>query len=189
MGLISTLKELLGMETREPKRRHDVEVTVERKADTESERAVKEPVASATSSTETEESAGTDTTETTSPEPETGSAEAESESAETGGEDGEDAGAETAETDDANASASAKGESESETAEQASGEDSEKDTAADEPVKSIKGIGSAYAERLGNAGVETVGQLAEADPETVAADGDLPQARLEDWIERAKSRL
>ncbi|MFB6149823.1 MAG: DUF4332 domain-containing protein [Halobacteriales archaeon] len=60
--------------------------------------------------------------------------------------------------------------------------------AGGESVERIKGIGPTYAERLGTAGIETVAQLAEADPAEVAAETDLSEARLEKWIERAKAR-
>jgi predicted flap endonuclease-1-like 5' DNA nuclease len=54
------------------------------------------------------------------------------------------------------------------------------------PVDELSGIGPAYAERLGNAGVETVGDLAGADATTVAADSDISQGRVEGWIEQAR---
>ncbi len=184
MGLISTLKELLGMETRERPQRHDVEVTVEREPDAGSERAVKEPVASATASAETEaESAtgGDAAEEAATSETATGQAEtdeAATEEAETDEEVTEDA-----ETDE---EFTEEGVSDPDT--ETETERSAEDTASDQSTQSIKGIGSAYAERLATAGIETVGDLADADPDTVAADADVPQARLEDWIERAKEK-
>lgn len=147
MGLISTIKELLGMDTREPTRRRDVEVTVERETTAESERAVKEPVASASTPDEPAEE---------------GDAE-----------------------EDATAEAESDVESEDETPPTAE-RDSE---AADEALETIKGIGDAYAERLAGAGVENVGDLAEADAEAVADEADVPRTRLERWIDRANSRL
>jgi len=56
------------------------------------------------------------------------------------------------------------------------------------PVVEIKGVGDAYAERLGNAGIEYVEQLADADPETLAKQTDISEGRLENWIERARNR-
>ncbi|MGQ4554430.1 helix-hairpin-helix domain-containing protein [Halobellus sp. GM3] len=56
----------------------------------------------------------------------------------------------------------------------------------DRPVERLKGIGPAYAERLGNAGIETVGELAVADAEEVAADIDVSEKRVSDWIDRAR---
>jgi len=52
----------------------------------------------------------------------------------------------------------------------------------------VKGIGPTYAERLSNVRIETVADLAEADAGEVAERADVPQGRLEDWIERAEAR-
>lgn len=57
-----------------------------------------------------------------------------------------------------------------------------------EPVDAIKGIGSAYAERLADAGVETVAELAEADPVELAAATDLGSGRVGKWVDRARAR-
>lgn len=57
---------------------------------------------------------------------------------------------------------------------------------ADEPVDTISGIGPAYAERLGEAGVDTVGDLAAADPAALAAETGLGEGRVTGWIERAR---
>ena len=58
---------------------------------------------------------------------------------------------------------------------------------ADEPVDSISGIGPAYAERLAEAGVETVGDLASADAAALADETGLGEGRVADWVERARS--
>ncbi|PSP75462.1 hypothetical protein BRC81_15680 [Halobacteriales archaeon QS_1_68_20] len=58
--------------------------------------------------------------------------------------------------------------------------------AADEPTDTIKGIGSTYAERLSAAGIETVSDLAAADPATVAEEADISESRLERWVQRAR---
>lgn len=55
----------------------------------------------------------------------------------------------------------------------------------DDPVDTIDGIGPAYAERLEAAGVGTVGELAAADPSRLAADTDISEKRVTDWVERA----
>ncbi|MEF8757991.1 MAG: DUF4332 domain-containing protein [Halobacteriales archaeon] len=55
-------------------------------------------------------------------------------------------------------------------------------------VTDIKGIGPAYAERLSEAGVGNVADLAEADPEELAAETDISATRIENWIEQAKVR-
>lgn len=60
--------------------------------------------------------------------------------------------------------------------------------ASDEPVDTIKGIGSAYAERLADAGVDSVSELARADPEELASATDLGTGRVGKWIERARAR-
>lgn len=200
MGLISTLKELLGMETQERPQRHDVEVTVERETDAGSERAVKEPVASATSSEDAAEGTATAATTDATAASETETAETaesaateEANTAATAESETEDA--ETAETEpEATAAAATADEAtgtaepETESTEAAETESPDEGGEADEPVQTIKGIGSAYAERLGTAGIETVGELADADPAAVASEADVPQARLEDWIERAKAK-
>ena len=61
--------------------------------------------------------------------------------------------------------------------------------AADLDVEDVTGIGSAYAERLREAGVETVGQLALVDPEGLAADTDVPPARVHKWVDRSRELL
>jgi predicted flap endonuclease-1-like 5' DNA nuclease len=64
-------------------------------------------------------------------------------------------------------------------------EDQESD---DEPVNVIKGVGSAYAETLGDADIESVSDLARADPETLAEETNISSKRLERWIGRAQHR-
>ena len=68
---------------------------------------------------------------------------------------------------------------------------------ADEPEQSgepegdledVKGIGPSYADRLRDAGIETIADLADADAEAVAAESDLSEGRLEEWIESAQNR-
>ena len=62
------------------------------------------------------------------------------------------------------------------------------DTAADgstEPVETITGIGPAYGGRLAEYGIETVGELAAADPADVAEGIDVSESRVSDWVERA----
>lgn len=59
-------------------------------------------------------------------------------------------------------------------------------TGESDPVDSIRGIGSAYADRLAGAGVETVTDLLAADLEHVAEEADISQSRLETWRERAR---
>ncbi len=54
------------------------------------------------------------------------------------------------------------------------------------PVTEIKGIGPAYADRLADIGIETVGEQAAADAADIAADTDLSESRVSGWIERAE---
>lgn len=69
------------------------------------------------------------------------------------------------------------------------GDDDESDRSeSDEPTDVIKGIGSTYADRLADAGVETVADLAVKDAETLAEETDISEKRLGTWIERAKHR-
>ncbi|RQH03404.1 helix-hairpin-helix domain-containing protein [Natrarchaeobius oligotrophus] len=57
-----------------------------------------------------------------------------------------------------------------------------------EPVNSIKGIGPAYADRLADAGVETVADLAGADAAELAEQTDVSEKRIQGWIDRAEVR-
>ena len=58
----------------------------------------------------------------------------------------------------------------------------------DEPVENVNGIGPAYAKRLSDAGIETVTQLLDADPEAVADETDLSAKRISGWQENAEER-
>jgi predicted flap endonuclease-1-like 5' DNA nuclease len=85
----------------------------------------------------------------------------------------DDVASTTAETDDAEAE---------------TGDASAPTGVAGESVESIKGIGPAYADRLAQVDVEVVGDLAEADPEEIAAETDLSAARIENWVQQARAR-
>lgn len=52
----------------------------------------------------------------------------------------------------------------------------------------IKGIGPAYAQRLRDAGVESVEQLADADAAELADEIEVSEKRVSAWIDRAQSR-
>ena len=54
------------------------------------------------------------------------------------------------------------------------------------PVDQLKGIGPAYAERLADIGIESVADLAAADPETVGEGTSVGEKRAATWIERAQ---
>lgn len=59
-------------------------------------------------------------------------------------------------------------------------------TDVDEPVTDISGIGPAYSERLAAADIHTVSDLGTADAATVAAETDLAEGRLQNWIAAAR---
>lgn len=50
----------------------------------------------------------------------------------------------------------------------------------------ISGIGPVYATRLASAGIHTIEQLADADPNKVAEAADVPLTRAEKWVESAR---
>jgi len=52
------------------------------------------------------------------------------------------------------------------------------------PVSSIRGIGPTYADRLDDAGIRTVADLREYEPEELAAATDAPPARTAAWLDR-----
>ncbi|ELY74767.1 helix-hairpin-helix domain-containing protein [Natrinema pallidum] len=64
----------------------------------------------------------------------------------------------------------------------------EPDETTQEPVDEIKGIGPAYADRLAGAGVDTVGELADADAAELADRTDISEKRIQGWIDRAEVR-
>ena len=53
-------------------------------------------------------------------------------------------------------------------------------------VEAVDGVGPTYAERLRAAGMRTVAQLAESDPETVADAADVSPDRAEKWIRQVR---
>jgi len=57
--------------------------------------------------------------------------------------------------------------------------------ASGEAIESVDGIGSTYADRLEEAGIESTADLAVADPATVADAADVSEDRAESWIGRA----
>lgn len=95
------------------------------------------------------------------------------------------AGSESTSESDAATADETDAETESATAEDGAPEAAE---AESEPVQDIKGIGPAYAERLGNVDVHTVADLAAADAESIAAETDISETRVEEWVNRAKAR-
>lgn len=53
-------------------------------------------------------------------------------------------------------------------------------------VTDVSGIGPVYATRLEAAGVATLSDLANGDPEEVAAAAEVPVGRAQSWIESAR---
>lgn len=196
MGLLQKLKSALGLDGTESSTsgtNRDVDVTVEREPSTEDEDAVKGTNTATTTGAHT-----SDTADGAGTEPGDGSeTPAQVEESETAvpptSTDGESSAATDASPTDAESETAADdedSESEATTAAEAAEPDDEDATAtADEgstaPVTDIKGIGPAYADRLADIGIETVGELAAADAADIAADTDLSESRVSGWIERA----
>lgn len=57
-----------------------------------------------------------------------------------------------------------------------------------DPVDSIKGIGPAYSNQLGDAGIRTTTELAAADAGELADETGIPESRIQEWIDRARAR-
>jgi predicted flap endonuclease-1-like 5' DNA nuclease len=169
MSLLDKLKSLLGLggsgSTSNEER--DVGVTVEREGrrgtDADTERAVKE-------SPPADDGTTADPTESTDEADGHAAADTEDEP-----DDAAEDGAETARADTGTADADA------ESAD-------EESRVHSEAVDVVKGIGPTYADRLSEAGVETVADLAEADAADLAERADVPEGRVENWIEQAKAR-
>ncbi|MCL7418501.1 MAG: class III poly(R)-hydroxyalkanoic acid synthase subunit PhaC [Halalkalicoccus sp.] len=64
------------------------------------------------------------------------------------------------------------------------------DEAEDEDggLEAVSGIGPSYADRLTEAGIETIADLAAADPADLAERTDLSTERVRDWVEAAGDR-
>lgn len=73
---------------------------------------------------------------------------------------------------------------------EAEDDDAPTDDASDggDPVETVRGIGPAYADRLDDAGVETVPDLAAADPAALAEAIEVAESRVERWVDRARDR-
>lgn len=74
------------------------------------------------------------------------------------------------------------------TAEKTTEDEPEPEEVESEPVTEIKGIGSAYGDRLADAGVDSTLALAESDAEELAEETDISASRIQDWIDRANDR-
>lgn len=169
MGLLETIKSALGLGS-----------SRDREPEPGSERAVKEPVA-----TDTDASGSTASVTEQPPETPTGNDVAEA------AEPAEAAGP-VSQVDEPEADEQTLGESDAAATrdvEPSGGEDPAEpaDTPDDsEHVEAISGIGPAYANRLGDAGVESVADLAGADASALAEETGISAKRLGRWIEAAE---
>lgn len=182
MGLLQKIKSVLGLDgatSSDTHRSGDVDVTVEREPSTEDEDAVKGTDTSSHSETPADDA--TEGAVVAEAEPDTATSEAAV----------DDEGTEVSDDSDAEASADADEAVDDTEPEADEGTDEEADDAEPEgstdPVTELNGIGPAYAERLSGQGIETVGELAVADPEAIAAETDLGANRVANWIEQARA--
>jgi len=184
MGLISAIKSLLGLDNSRGRSREDsggTDVTVEREPDAESERAVKESDATETDAAEGGRADAED--EADSHEPEGTDADEEAElTFENDRETAEEEEVETMEEERVETT------TEEERVETTTEEGEDDETADGEPVENIKGIGPAYAERLGGVSVHTVSDLADADAADLNGETGIGEKRLQTWIDRANAR-
>lgn len=213
MGLLQKIKSALGLDgasSSDTRRSSDVDVTVEREPSTADEDAVK---GTDTSGSESGQDTATDDAETASEDGETDDAETTdtdtddvetaSEDVETADTDTDDAetASENVETDDTVSDDAATDDSSSEVTDDADEETADADDASPEaeddtgdeepegstdPVTELNGIGPAYADRLAGQGIDTVGELAVADPEAIADETDLGANRVAGWVEQAR---
>lgn len=173
MGLLEKLKSLFGSDEKRQSsgsRRSEPEVTVEREPSAESEHAVK----------------GTDGATVA-----TGGGETAAGGTASGGSDGHEEPATPEPPAEVGESGSdgTTGEADSDGVSEESGSESPDDEAASggsAPVSEIKGIGPTYTDRLGEAGIETVADLAAAEIPEVADAAKTGETRAANWIERAQ---
>jgi predicted flap endonuclease-1-like 5' DNA nuclease len=187
MGLLEKLKSLFRSDGggTEQSRGVEAEVTVEREPSAASEHAVK-------GTREVDDAGGTDSGSTAASTADVKADIGDGTDTASGADDG---AIETADgTEEPGDAAPAEAETETETA----AAETETDTAETEPtepdgpddspsVEEIKGIGPTYAERLRAAGIDTVADLAGADPDAVAEAAETSETRVSGWIERAQA--
>lgn len=188
MGLLQKLKSVLGLDSAGVSEggSGDVGVTVEHEPATESEDAVK-----GTGDVNSGPRAPQSAPATTESAGESDPAEAEPESA--GADKSADAEVAVeaeaeAETEDSEGENEAEAAEESDVAEEADVAKEADAAVESDPVDTINGIGPTYAERLGDAGIETVADLAGADAASVAEAAQAGESRAEAWIDRASER-
>lgn len=73
--------------------------------------------------------------------------------------------------------------------EEAADDAPEEPAPGDESTSAIKGIGPTYSDRLAEAGIETVADLADATPEAVADAAKTGESKSMSWIDRANDYL
>ena len=169
-SLLQKIKQVIGLSgggdaDAEPTESGGTEVTIEREPDRESP--------GTEDNGDTDRATASGTTETGATDATAGSADTATERASA------DTATEQASADTATEQASA------DTADDAT----EESGPGSEPTNAIKGIGPTYSERLGEAGIETVADLADSDPETVADAAKTGESKAMSWIDRANDRL
>lgn len=190
MGLLQKLLSSVGLGNSSSDRERtsgETTVTVEHEPDTTSESAVKgtEGVSEGTSASgSTGTITDTDDDEAGAAEPSeaagTAAGDVDEEPVRNGADsdlDTEEADVET--TDEAESAADAEAVQEAEPAADAEA------TGSDESPDVLNGIGPAYAERLADAGVDTVADLADADAAALGDETGLGEGRIANWIEQA----
>lgn len=187
MDLLKKLKSTLGLATHEEGQ--ETRVTVEYEPDAESEEAVKGTDDPAAAGTDAAGSTGTITDEP----PASPSEETESGAAEPGEAAGPSPEAAEPEPTGGEPRTDSPGSTEPDTAAEPTEADHSDGTEpatehagdAEESVQSIDGIGPAYAERLREVGVETVGDLQGANVTDLAEETGLSEKRIERWVDSA----
>jgi predicted flap endonuclease-1-like 5' DNA nuclease len=182
MSLLDKLKSLLGLggSGSTSKDDREVGVTVERdsrrRTEADTERAVKEsPPPGDGNGAGLETTTGTGVDHADEAEEAPAGMGTTAEGSGTDGEGGDDHGGEAEAEDEA-------------ATEDPEADDEEEPRVPSEAVDVIKGIGPTYADRLSDAGVETVADLAEADAADLAERADVPGGRVENWVEQAQAR-
>jgi predicted flap endonuclease-1-like 5' DNA nuclease len=191
MGLLSRLKSVLGLgsgdDDRGGRRTDDVGVTVERERD-EADAANEAAVKGVDEEREPSTSDGTDETPGTASDTDHNvEDDGDGADADTDHEEETDTDVEAESGTDVEAESGTDVEAESGT-EAGAVDDDEAPADAGGDLQDIKGIGPAYADRLSEVGIESIGELADADFQAVAEEADLAPGRVEQWVDRAKAR-
>ena len=188
MALLSKLKSLLGFGGGADDRQADTTVTVEHDPEDAvdepaADTATAEPAADSTAADEDEQAQGDDADAVDE-------IDASNAAADAAAADPEDIDepAEAAESDDQSAEADEAIDAvEADTAEPAESAAAD-DGDSGEPLDSIKGIGPAYSERLTEAGIDSVAELAEGDAEEIGEAISVSPKTVSNWIDRAAER-